>query len=256
MISFVITTRNNQEDIGKLIDNISPVADEIIVADTGSTDNTIEIAKDRKAKVFKTEFRNDYAELKNFAISKANSDWIFVLDSDETLSQESLHAIPSLITSRDFEGYWLRRRNYYTPTKYFRHGVLYPDYQLRLFRNHKGYRYSEAVHEKLNIPQKMTKEVPYEILHSHQNSKYRSLATYALLQSYIHTQSLELSKRSVSGWHYIFQGMLKSSEIFFGGLIRGKGLLDGIPGIRAHAMIAASILQAYFTAGIGRLKYS
>lgn len=90
-ISFVIITKNEQKVISRCISSIIDVADEVIILDTGSTDNTMnEIKKfnDEKIKVYQEEWQNDFSIARNSAIDKATKDWIFMIDSDEYLLPE------------------------------------------------------------------------------------------------------------------------------------------------------------------------
>src|SRR5690606_5305106 len=83
--------KNEQKVISRCISSIIDVADEVIILDTGSTDNTMnEIKKfnDEKIKVYQEEWQNDFSIARNSAIDKATKDWIFMIDSDEYLLPE------------------------------------------------------------------------------------------------------------------------------------------------------------------------
>ncbi|EAC4269032.1 glycosyltransferase, partial [Listeria innocua] len=85
-ISICIMVKNEERCIKRCIDSIEKIAKEIIIIDTGSTDNTISIIEEYandKIKVFSKEWRNDFSEIRNYAIEKASSEWLVFIDADE-----------------------------------------------------------------------------------------------------------------------------------------------------------------------------
>ena len=109
-ISAVIIARNEEEMIRGVLESVK-FCDEIIVIDNDSTDNTHQIAKDRGAKVFKTEV-SDFSKLRNLGMSKASLDWLFFIDSDERVSDELREGIKSIVSSKNppFRVYKVSRR--------------------------------------------------------------------------------------------------------------------------------------------------
>ncbi len=85
-LSLCMIVKNEEENIGRCLASVKPVVDEMIVVDTGSTDRTIDIAKAFGAQVYDFEWTNNFAEARNFSLSKAAGDWILVLDADEVIS--------------------------------------------------------------------------------------------------------------------------------------------------------------------------
>lgn len=96
--------KNEEKYIEQCIKSVMSVVDEMVIVDTGSTDNTVKIVKKLGAKVFSYEWENDFSKARNFAISKATSDWIFILDADEVLHPDDVHLIRPAIqtTNGDF----------------------------------------------------------------------------------------------------------------------------------------------------------
>lgn len=82
-ISLCMIAKNEEKVIGRAIDSCKDFVDEIILVDTGSEDRTVEIAKQKGAKVYFFAWKNDFAVAKNYALSKAKGDWIVFLDADE-----------------------------------------------------------------------------------------------------------------------------------------------------------------------------
>lgn len=151
-LSVVVTVHNNQDIIKDCLKSVS-FADEIIVVDNESTDDTAKIAKKFGAVVF--AHKNNPKQLnesKNFGFSKAKYEWILSLDSDERIEQELKDEI-KFILSKDnipFNGYKIPRHNIIFG-KIIRHGLWYPDHQLRLFRNGQGEFPNKHNHELLQI---------------------------------------------------------------------------------------------------------
>ncbi|HVH89663.1 MAG TPA: glycosyltransferase family 2 protein [Terriglobales bacterium] len=171
-LSVVIITRNEEANLGRTLKSIA-WADERIVVDSGSTDRTVEIARQHGAQVFEESWKG-YAGQKNSAIAKASCEWILSLDADEEVSPE-LQADIRRVTGgadSDVSGYFIARRNFFLG-RWIRHGGFYPDRKLRLFRRGKGEFVERAVHEtmRLNGP---TATLKGDLLHN----AYPTLAGY------------------------------------------------------------------------------
>jgi hypothetical protein len=191
---------------------------------------------------------DNFSLIKNLSLKDILSEWVLSLDSDEELSQELIDILPELTKDESIDGYWFRRRNYISKTKYLKYGLFYPDWQLRLFRNNKGYKYHGAVHEQLDISYSKTRQIPTDIYHYPNNPKYSKFSDFANLMPYVNIKAVELGKLPHSLLGYYSKGILQFIKLFFGGYFRGKGFLDGYPGFRAHLMFAWSIALPYFLA--------
>lgn len=229
-LALVIIVKNGAKGIGGAVESVKSLVNEIIIVDSGSTDSTIDRAKKYTQKVYYKKFKNDFSKLRNFAHSKATTDWILVLDADEVLYNNAFGSIPQLIKSLKYDGYWFRRRWYYDGKHYLKHGLFYPDYQLRLFRNKPKYRYIQRVHEELTIPHEKTQQIDADIYHYNksltQNPMYTKLAALDFK---------DLKKPKI--W-YLWQTIYTFINMFFVALLRGKGILDGWIGIKAHYYFA------------------
>lgn len=149
-LSVTIVTYNEARNIRRTLESVI-WADEIIVVDSGSTDDTVRICNENKAKVFSHE-RVGIAEVKNVAIEKATGEWILSLDADEPIEPALAEEIRALISSptRSYDGYRIPRRTFFLG-KEMKHGGWYPDYNLRLFRKEKGRFEERAVHEAVKM---------------------------------------------------------------------------------------------------------
>lgn len=133
MVSVNIICKNEEKNVEDCLKSVL-WADEIVVVDGESNDNTVEIAKRYTDKVFTNKWEG-FAKQRSFALAKSTKDWVLVLDADERCSPELKDEILSSLKSNDlvFKGFKLPRRNFFLG-KWIKHGGWYPGYQFRLFR--------------------------------------------------------------------------------------------------------------------------
>lgn len=101
MLSLCMITKNESKNIENCINSVDGLVDEIIVVDTGSTDDTKEIATKLGCKVYDFEWCNDFAKARNYSIEKASNDWILVLDADEIVDESSFDGIKKFINPKN-----------------------------------------------------------------------------------------------------------------------------------------------------------
>ena len=103
-ISCCFIVKNEEENLGKILEAVDKFADEIVVVDTGSTDKTIEIAKNFTDKVFDFEWKDDFAAARNFSFSKASCDYIMWLDADDYIFPKDIKKINELkVSGKEFD---------------------------------------------------------------------------------------------------------------------------------------------------------
>lgn len=158
--------KNGGKDLRPCLESVRSIVDQIIIADTGSTDDTVAIASEFGAIIVSHPWQDHYAEARNAALAPITADWVLVLDADEELSAEAARAIPQLLqnTAADIGGYRLTIRNYVKTRFTSVLGTLsrdnhdnverakaapaYADHRLcRLFRRHPRIYYHCRVHE-------------------------------------------------------------------------------------------------------------
>lgn len=135
-ISVVIITLNEERNIGKCLDSVKTIADDVVVVDSFSTDKTEEISVAHGARFVKHKFEG-HIQQKNFAITQAKFPHILSLDADEVLSDELTEAIKKTKDAWDGDGYTMNRLNNYCG-KWIHHSGWYPDRKLRLWDSRKG----------------------------------------------------------------------------------------------------------------------
>lgn len=149
-ITLTMIVRNEAANIENCLNSVYKQVDEIVIVDTGSTDNTVEIARSFTDKIYFYPWQGDFSAARNFALDKAKGEWIIYLDADEELLCAS-DELKSLV-SRDkaTEAYLLPLNN---PTTDFT-GVYNRFFVLRLFKNNGSYRFKGKIHEQVIVPPK------------------------------------------------------------------------------------------------------
>lgn len=149
-LSVCVITKNESKFIEACLASVQSIAHEIIVVDSGSTDDTLAIAARFNARIFSIEWRNDYAWARNQAIAQCQGDWILFLDADEYLQHPAqLARIIRQTRNKAVGGYLIERTDIY---RHKENGLIihYPVGLVRLFRNNRGYAYVGSVHEQIN----------------------------------------------------------------------------------------------------------
>lgn len=150
-LSVAIITYNEERIIEKTLSAIHNWVDEIVVVDSFSTDNTINILEMFSIKFYQEKWQG-YAKQKNLAISRCSGDWILVLDADEIVNPALKNEITNVIKKPGNKSGFHIKRKFFIGKKWIRHGGYYPDYQLRLFKNNIGARFNDReIHESINL---------------------------------------------------------------------------------------------------------
>ena len=144
-LSIVIITFNEEKNLGRCLAAVQGIADEIVVADSSSTDNTVSIAHRFGARVIDQPFMG-YGQQKNFATRQATNDWILSLDADEELTPELIESIRQFKQAPQYNVYEMPRVTNYCG-QWIRHCGWYPDRQTRLYNRTTGRWIEKKVHE-------------------------------------------------------------------------------------------------------------
>ncbi len=145
-ISLCMIVRNEEAFLDRCLESVRGLVHEIIVADTGSTDFSKEIAARHKAKILDFPWQNDFSMARNFALDAASGEWILVLDADEEVPKESREAIRTAVSKSDTDGVELIVRSSMPETDILK----FEDTRIvRLFRNRKEFRYVMPIHEQI-----------------------------------------------------------------------------------------------------------
>lgn len=235
-ISAVVTVYNEEKNIEKCLKSLK-FADEIIVVDNESTDNTVIVSKKYTSKIFTQ--KNNPREIdiqKNFGFDKASNDWILSIDADEEVSKELSEEIKKILSVKpssipQINGFWLPRKNFIFG-KWMEFAGWYPDYQLRLFRKGKGRYTKKHVHENLSIEGE-TAKLKEHIIHHNYNSMQQFLnKTFNYAQN-------EADNLLLKGYEFNYFDVIKFplSE-FLSRFFARKGYKDGFHGLILSLLMA------------------
>lgn len=226
-VSVVMAAHNEENNIKECLESISPIADEIIVVDSGSDDKTSEVAKLLGAKVIRTKNYPIFHINKNIAIDAAKCDWVLQMDADERVSPQLAKEVEKAVASSEFDGYWIPRKNYFLG-KFLTKGGQYPDYTLRLYRRGKGRLPAKDVHEQAEVQGKVG-YLKNDLMH------YRDLSFTKYLEGlnrYTDLISTQIKDAGVlpNPISFIDYMLLKPLWWFVWTYFRHKGFVDGFPG--------------------------
>lgn len=145
LLSVIVITLNEEKNIKRCLDSVQNIADDIVVVDSLSTDNTTQIAESCGARVVSQSFLG-YVEQRNFSTEQAKYDWVLTLDADEVVTPELEKSILSIKEQNNSNVYQLKRLTNYCG-KWIKHSGWYPDKKIRLFDRTKGTWKGGLVHE-------------------------------------------------------------------------------------------------------------
>ena len=143
MISLCMIVKNEAHCLERCLKSVHRCVDEIIIVDTGSTDDTVQIAKKFGAKVFNYTWNDDFAAARNFSIEQAVGSWIFYLDADEELVLSNCDQLRLLTANPDTEAYYFHIQNLDDQEQILSH------INVRLFKNKPCYRFTGRLHEQI-----------------------------------------------------------------------------------------------------------
>lgn len=234
-ISVCIICFNEGHNIGRCLESCS-WADEIIVVDSMSQDNTAEIARHYTDTVFIRPWTG-YVDQKNFALSEAHGDWVLSVDADEEVTTSLRKEILAEIRRAEAQdGYRIRRRSFYQG-RWINHSGFYPDRQLRLFRRERGRWIGGRVHERLEIKGSIG-ELKSDLLHyPYKGTISGQLQTVNDFSGLLAKDMYERGKR----YHFLLlltRPLLKFLEVY----LLKLGFLDGLAGL----IIASTSAYAMF----------
>jgi len=239
-LSVVIITFNEEKNIGRCLDSIGDVADEIVVVDSNSTDSTEKICKSFGVRFIQHDFAG-YIEQKNYALKQAKFKYVLSLDADEALSDQLKASILKVKLNIDADGYTMNRLTNYVGT-WVHHCGWYPDTKLRLFNREKGAWGGINPHDEFRFSKKTKiKHLAGDILHY----SYHSIEDhYSQVEHFTNIASkayFEKGKKATT-FKLVFSPAFKFIRDYFFLL----GFLDGKVGFKI----------CWISAGATRKKYT
>jgi (heptosyl)LPS beta-1,4-glucosyltransferase len=239
MLTVLIPCKDERHNILDCIDSVRDFADEILVADSGSTDGTLELIREMPGvRVIEREYVNS-ADFKNWAIPQAKHEWVFLLDADERATPEVALSIGKALASPGkCEAFAVKRDTYMLG-----HRLRYSGAQsatcTRLFRRHLRYQ-PRRVHADIVVDQGKLGMLTGKLQHHTCQCLNRFLQTQNRYSSWAALDAFEAGKK-VGFWGMALRPPLKFVQFYFGRL----GILDGTPGLMWCGIVAYYNLSKY-----------
>lgn len=226
-LSAVIITKNEADAIGACLESLA-FADELLVVDSGSADDTVGIATRLGARVIHQDWLG-YGPQKHFAVAAAANDWVLCIDADERVTPALRESIGAALAAPTHQAYRFARCNRFLG-RWLRHGEGYPDWSLRLFDRRAAQWSRDPVHEKV-VANGSVGTLPGDLQHEsaetlasylEKNNRYTSLQA----------QAMRDAGRSTNAARLVLSPLARFLKFYFLRL----GFLDGAAGF-AHIAI-------------------
>lgn len=279
-LSVALAVRNEEGNLGRCLDSVKDIADEIVVVDENSADKTVEIAKKYGARVFEEPHHEIFHITKEKAIEKCTGDWILQLDADEVVTPELAKEIREVIDMPDEEilnrrptdkkkwslfmrhqkvveerdgtigkktgevvAFFIPRLNMFLG-KPLIHAGVYPDAVIRLIKRGKAYLPAKSVHEQMVVDGEVA--WLFENIEHYDSPNLRRYLWRSNRYSNLLAHEFEQKKLSKSIFALLYYSFIKPFIEFLRYFIRHKGFMDGIPGFLWSAFSALRFPIAYF----------
>lgn len=227
-ISVVLAVFNEERNLRGCLEAVKDLAWEIVLADGGSKDKTLDIAKEYKARIIRTNNPPIFHINKNKAIDAAKGDWILQLDADEIVTEELAKEIKQVVESNlEINGYWIPRRNFFLG-RYLTKGGQYPDYTLRLYKKGHGRLPGKDVHEQAVVEGK-TGYLKSDLRHL-RDKKFSDYIERFNRYTDLLSSQLKSGKTKINVFSFIDFIFIKPLFWFIKAYIRHRGYVDGFPG--------------------------
>jgi glycosyltransferase involved in cell wall biosynthesis len=230
-LTALIPCKNELANIRACIDSVRPIADEILIADSGSTDGTLATVRAMpECRIIEREYINS-ANFKNWAIPQARHPWVLIVDADERVTSELAAEIRGVLVAppADIDGYLMNRKNHFLGY-HIAHCGWSSDNVLRLFRRDVGRYHNRWVHADVNIPRHRVRRLKNRLLHYTATSseqhwgKLNRYATWGAL-------NYRDKGRRTNFPSMVLHPILRFIQLY----VFRLGFLDGIPGLQVCA---------------------
>lgn len=237
MLSVIVITKDEEKMIETCLDSVK-WADEIIVADNGSTDDTIKLAKKYTDKVFIYQ-DNNFASLRNKAFEKAQGEWVLYVDADERVSGSLKEEIQSIVQNTTYSAVALSRRNVIFGQS-VRYGPFWPDWVIRLLKRSDFKGWVGEVHEQPAFDGGLgySKFSLFHLTHRGAEQMIMKNLVYSKIDARLRFQS---GHPQMVGWRFL---RILFSELFYQGIVR-RGFFSGTIGVMDSVIQVFSLFTTY-----------
>lgn len=228
MLTVCILTKNSQDELPRIFSTIQ-FADQIVVIDDYSTDNTENIARAHKVNFYKRSLNNDFASQRNYALQKAKGEWVLFIDPDETVSKALAEEITETIKTTKADGFMIKREDLFLG-KILKYGETSTVWLVRLGRKMKG-KWQRPVHETWMIENTET------LKNSLQHNAHQNIAHFLTKINYY--TDIEAAFRNKTGrTTTLFEVIAFPVGKFMQNYIFRRGFLDGMEGFTMALMMS------------------
>jgi FkbM family methyltransferase len=239
-LTVIIPCKNERENIRACVASAHLVADEVLVADSGSTDGTLEIARALGCRIIEREYRTS-GDFKNWAIPQATHEWVFILDADERITAKLAAELRSTLDEPNKDGYWVYRLNHFMGHPIL-HGPWRNDRCLRLFRRDRGRYVGPTDHAEIELGSGQTGRLRERLVHytcTSYSQYLPKISRYADVQARVWQ---EAGRQPSLG-----QLLVRFPTRFVQGYVLRLGFLDGLAGLQVCGLVAylSWLKQAY-----------
>lgn len=244
-LSVCLIVKDEQDVICRCLNCVSKFADEIIVVDTGSTDNTVNEAKKFTDRVYFFKWCDDFSAARNFALERAECDLVMWIDADDVVTDENCEKIISL--KRTFDGYDMAFLQYAVAFDGGKPTFVY--YRERIFRRSKNYRFTGAVHESV-VPDGRIIYSDAVIYHKKVKAN-KPLRNLSILQKQIASgKKFDERQKFYYGRELIFNRMYREGAAVLEDFLNGDGWIVN----KSEACL--NLFQAYSSLGENQKAYA
>ena len=222
-LSIYVLTFNNERTIERCLKSLR-WADELVVVDSGSTDNTLKICRRFTNHVYQRKWTN-HQEQYQYAADLTTNRWVMFVDADEEVSSELAREIQKELKANNgqWDGYIAHRRTYYLG-RWIKHGGWYPDYEIRLYDRNKG-RWKGGLHAKVHVKGRIK-----TLKNRYYHYTYRDISDQIMtIDKYSQVAAEDMLRKKKR--FFLVNMLLNPPFRFIKEYIFKRGFLDGIPGL-------------------------
>lgn len=232
-LTVLIPCKNERRNLTACVDSVRELADEILVADSGSTDGTLDIVRRLPdCRLIERDFRG-YADFKNWAIAQARYPWVFIVDADERMTPDLRNEVRALLEGppADRDGFWVGFQCFFMGHLLRFAGWNTP--ALRLFRRDRCRYEPRPVHEEMSIAPARAGRLKHRLLHFSYWSYDQFFAKW-ITYTRLGAEHLRSRGRRAGVLSLTARPVLRFLQLY---LLRG-GCLDGLPGLQVCVLTA------------------
>lgn len=240
-LSVAMIVKNEAQDLAQCLETVKGWVDEIVILDSGSTDETPQIAAQYGAKFYTNTDWQGFGKQRQLAQSYVTSDYVLWLDADERVTEELKFSIQQAVKNDEQNAVYRIGRLSEVFGRQIRHSGWYPDYVVRLYRTEFAHYGDELVHEKVHYP-KNAKVITLQgdLLHF----TYKSIHHY-LVKSANYAQAWGLQRAKAGKKASLFNGITHALACFMKMYLFKAGFLDGKQGLLLAILSAHSTFVKY-----------